>query len=75
MDFGAGERLGLDVNVLHRWFYFIACMRSHSVVSSSLGPHGLVTHQVSLPVEFFRQEYWSEWVAISYSRESSRPRD
>ena len=31
-----------------------------------------IAHQTPLCVEFFRQEYW---VAISYSRGSSRPRD
>ena len=31
-----------------------------SVVSDSLQPHGLyVAHQVVLPMEFSRQEYWN----------------
>ena len=32
---------------------------SHSTLSDSLQPHGLVAHQVPLSMEFFRQEYWS----------------
>ena len=34
---------------------------SHSVLSNSLGPHGLrrVPHQASLSMGFSRQEYWS----------------
>jgi len=34
-----------------------------------------VACQAPLSVGFPRQEYWSEWVAISFSRESSWPRD
>ena len=34
-----------------------------------------VAHQAPLSTAFFRQEYWSGFVAISYSRGSSRPRD
>ena len=90
---------------------------SHSVMSDSLRPHGLVACQVPLFMEFSRQEYWIqiitlytsnvcsvakscpslcdimdcsppgfsvhgilqarilEWVAISFSRRSSWPRD
>ena len=33
-----------------------------------------VAHQVPSSMEFSRQEYW-KWVAISFSRGSSRPRD
>ena len=33
-----------------------------------------VVHQAPLPMEFFRQEYWSG-VAMPSSRESSQPRD
>ena len=36
------------------------CMFSHSVMSDSLRPHGLVVCQVLLSVEFSRQWYWSE---------------
>ena len=32
-------------------------------------------HQAPLAMEFSRQEYWIEWVSISYSRGSSQPRD
>ena len=31
---------------------------SHSVVSGSLQPHGLVAQQASLSMELSRQEYW-----------------
>ena len=34
---------------------------SCSVVSNSVRPHGLQACQVSLSVEFSRQEYWSGW--------------
>ena len=33
------------------------------------------THQAPLSMEFSRQEYWLEWVAIPFSRESSWSRD
>ena len=33
-----------------------------------------VAHQAPLSMEFPRQEYWSEWVAISSSRGSSQSR-
>ena len=42
------------------------CMLSHSVVSNSLWPHGLKPARLLGPLE---------WVAISFSRGSSRPRD
>ena len=32
---------------------------SHSVMSDSLQPHGLVAHQASLSMEFSRHKYWS----------------
>ena len=32
---------------------------SHSVVSNSFRPHGLVAHPSPQSMEFFRQEYWS----------------
>ena len=35
------------------------CVVSHSVVSGSLQPHGLVTQQAPLSMGFSRQEYWS----------------
>ena len=34
-----------------------------------------VTHHVPLSMGFPKQEYWSGWVAISYSRGSPQPRD
>ena len=34
-----------------------------------------IAHQSPLPIGFSRQEYWMEWVAISYSKGSSQPRD
>ena len=39
-------------------FLFWRCV-SHSVVSNSLWPHGLLACQFPLSMEFFRQEYWS----------------
>ena len=39
-------------------FLFWRCV-SHSVVSNSLWPHGLLAGQFPLSMEFFRQEYWS----------------
>ena len=49
-----------------------SCIVMHvcSTVSNLLQPHGLyVAHQAPLSVGF------PQWVAISYFRESSRPRD
>ena len=46
---------------------------SHSVVSDTLQTHVQTHGQVLLSMEFSRQEYW--WVAISFSKESSWPRD
>ena len=42
------------------WIKGCVCARvlSHSVVSDSLQPYGLV-HQAPPSMEFFRQEYWS----------------
>ena len=34
-----------------------------------------IAHQPPLSIEFSRQEYWSNWVAISYSKAFSWPRD
>ena len=56
----------LSISKLLKW--------SHSVVSNSLRPHGLY----SLPhssVHWIFQARVLEWVAISFSRASSRPRD
>ena len=40
---------------------FCCAVLSHSVVSDSLFPHGLIiAHQTPLPMGFSRQEYWSE---------------
>ena len=44
-----------------------------SAVSDSFGSPWTVARQAPLSVGFPRQEYW--WVAISFSREASRPRD
>ena len=54
----------------------VACayMLNHLVVSDSATP-GAVAHQAPLSMGFSRQEYWSEWVAISSCRGSSWPRD
>ena len=56
---------------------FIPCACGYSLVFDSLWSHGLyVAHHAPRSVNFSWQEYWSvEWVAISYSRESSWPRD
>ena len=50
------------------------CVLSHSPVSDFVTPW-TVAFQVPLSMKFPRQEYWSEWVAISFSRVSSQPRD
>ena len=47
------------------------CVLSHSVVSDSLQPHGLPDSSVHGIV----QARILGWVAISFSRESSQPRD
>ena len=46
---------------------------SRSVVSDSLGPHGLQPTRFLCPWDFPARIL--EWVAISFSRRSSRPRD
>ena len=43
---------------------------SHSVVSGSLQPHGLVAQQAPLFMGFSRQEYWSG-LPFPYPGESS----
>ena len=50
-----------------------ACMLSHLVVSDSATPW-TVAFQAPLSIGFPRQEIL-EWVAISFSRGSSSPRD
>ena len=55
-------------------------MSACSLVSNSLPLHGLQFtpedwHQAPLSVRFSRQEYWTEWVAISFSKGSSWCRD
>ena len=45
-------------------------VRSHSVVSDSLWPHGLLCTW-----GFSRQEYWMEWVPMPSSGGSTQPRD
>ena len=48
---------------------------SHSVMSDSLRSHGLyVAYQAPLSMGFFQARVL-QWVAISFSRESSQPRD
>ena len=46
------------------------CTLSHSVVSNSFWPHGLVTHQAPLSMEFPREEYWS---GLSFSMPGDPP--
>ena len=48
--------------------------KSHSVVSDSLRPHGLYSPPRSFVHGIFQARIL-EWVAISFSRESSQPRD
>ena len=47
---------------------------NHSVMSSSLQPHGLVAHQAPLSMET-PQARILEWVAMPSSKGSSQPRD
>ena len=63
--------------ILLRWFvaalFMLACLLSHSVTSNSLQPincslPGFTVHGIS-------QAKILEWVAISFSRGSSQPRD
>ena len=49
----------LFVKVLTSWKSYQACVLSCSVMSDSLSPFGLITHQAPLSMGFFRQEYWS----------------
>ena len=57
----------------HRHIHVCICMLSHSVVSDSLQPRRLYLPGSS--VHGISQARILEWVAISYSRESSWPRD
>ena len=62
----------------------VCCAQSLSRVWLFVTPW-IVAYQAPLSMEFSRQEFWSdqkkkkkrmlEWVAISYSRRSSQPRD
>ena len=47
---------------------------SHSVMSNSLWPHGLLPARLLCPWGFSRQEYWSG-LPIAFFRGSSQPRD
>ena len=47
---------------------------SHSVMSDSLGPPWTVAYQAPLSIGIFQARVL-EWVAISFSRRSSQPRD
>ena len=53
----------------------LVCVLNRSAVSHSLGPHGLYYPPGHLCPHGIFQARILEWVAISYSRESSRPRD
>ena len=53
--------------------FALACLLSRSVVSDSLWPCALRTRRLLCPWNFFRQEYYWSWVAISSSRGSSWP--
>ena len=50
------------------------CVLSHSVMSDSLWPHGLLARQTPLSMGILQVRIL-EWVAISPSRESSQPRN
>ena len=65
-----GACIFLSQSFLHNYAQEWDC----SVISDSLWPPWTVARQVPLSMEFSRQESL-EWVAISYSRGSSRPRD
>ena len=57
---------------------FFVCLRivclSCSILSDSLWPPRTVACQVPVSMEFSKQEWILEWVAIPFSRESSWPR-
>ena len=58
---------------IHTWLLETISLRSHLVVSDSLRPHGLLPTRLLRPWNL--QARILEWVAISFSRGSSRPRD
>ena len=66
----------LVIKVQTTWFFEWAkdLMWSHSVVSDSLQPHGLCSPPGSSVHGIFQARIL-EWVAISFSRGSSQPRD
>ena len=66
--------LGPLLTLNHCLFYCCTCVLSRLVMNDSLQPHGLY----SLPgfsVHGIFQARILEWIAIFFSRESSRPRD
>ena len=48
-------------------------MLSHFSCMRLFATPWIIAHQASRPMGFFRQEYW--WVAISFSKELSQPRN
>ena len=71
---GSGEpSLKVTANVLASTLCLCVCMLSHSVVSNSLQPHGLLPARLLCPWNFPGKLL--EPVAVSYSRGSSQPRD
>ena len=73
-----GSKLGKEyIKVVYCNPVYLTYMQSAvlccSVVSDSLAPHGLKPARLFCPWGFSRQEYW--WLAISFSRGSSQPRD
>ena len=69
------ERIRFNLTELSRWYEKWKWKWSRWVVSNSLQSHGQrsLVGQVPPFMGFSRQEY--EWVAISFSRRSSQPRD
>ena len=51
---------GISTQGMWAWWKKEMSVRACSVMSNSLWPPWTVAHQAPLPVEFSRQEYWSE---------------
>ena len=65
---------GLNIIALCYLFIKHTCMFSHSIMPQFFVTPWTIACQAPLSIEFFQARIL-EWVAISYSRGSSRPRD
>ena len=70
-----GESPCLHSPIINSFFGQLFYVFPPHVCPTCCDPMGCIACQAPLSVGFSRQEYWSEWVAIPFSRGSSPPRD